>query len=277
MVIQKNTRSGKVVLAGAGPGDPELITLKAWRYISKADVLIIDRLVDDSLLNDAKPEAKIIFVGKEGGNPLSTSQDTINELLVEYAEQNKLVLRLKGGDVSFFSNIMGEIETLVSNGIPYEIIPGVTAASGAAAYTGIPLTARGLSSSVRFLSYTGKEVIDDNVMRELAATEDTLVFYMGSSQLPSLVHRLLSEGASHEKWVAAIEQATTPYQQVHAYPIHEFRGRMDGKKYTSPTLIIIGKVVQLYEKFNWWTSSESERTFFKPVTAQYQNSDPLEV
>src|SRR5882724_4247997 len=123
--------STQVILAGAGPGDPELITLKVFRYIKMADVLIVDRLVNHSLLKEAKLGAKFIFAGKEGGNPCSFTQETINQLLISEAKQGKLVLRLKGGDVSFFSNVFSELEVLVANNIPYEIIPGVTAASGA--------------------------------------------------------------------------------------------------------------------------------------------------
>src|SRR5258706_6241835 len=158
----KKLSAAKVVLAGAGPGDPDLITLKALRYIKAADVIIVDRLVDQSLLNHAKLGVKIFFVGKEGGNPCSFTQESINQLLVAEAQLGRLVLRLKGGDISFFSNVLSELETLVENNITYEIIPGVTAASGAAAYAGIPLTARGYSSSVRLLTYTHPELINED-------------------------------------------------------------------------------------------------------------------
>ena len=145
---------GKVIIAGAGPGDPELVTLKTLRYLQDADVVLTDRLVSDEILNCyVNPRAEIIYVGKQCRKGSSTPQATINELMVEYAANNKLVVRLKGGDVSVFSNVLDELETLVSNNIPYEIIPGVTAALGAAAYAGIPLTARGFSTSVRFVTY----------------------------------------------------------------------------------------------------------------------------
>ena len=135
---------GKVIIAGSGPGDPELVTLKTLRYLQEADVVLADRLVSDEILNCyVNPRAEIIYVGKQCRKGSSTPQATINELMVEHAGSNKLVVRLKGGDVSIFSNILDELETLVSNNIEYEIIPGVTAALGAAAYAGIPLTARG--------------------------------------------------------------------------------------------------------------------------------------
>jgi len=254
-----------VVLAGAGPGDPELITLKVLRYIRKADVLIVDRLVDHSLVNDAKLGAKFIFVGKEGGNPCSVTQETINQLLVSEARQGKLVLRLKGGDVSFFSNIFSELEALIANGIPYEIVPGVTAASGAAAYSGIPLTARGFSNSVRFLSYAHPGLIDETLIQELASTEDTLVFYMAARNLPSLVARLLNAEVSDEKWVAVIEQATTPNQSVLSYPINEFLLATEEVKFKSPSVIIIGKVAKLYKRFQWKESYHGTEDFFEPL------------
>ena len=149
-VIQK----GKVILAGAGPGDPDLITVKAANFLQQADVVLTDRLVSKVILSRyTKPSAEIIEVGKQCRRGISTPQQTINELLVRYASQGKLVVRLKGGDISFFSNVLDELEALVANEIAYEIVPGVTAASGAAAYAGMPLTARDHATAVRFLTY----------------------------------------------------------------------------------------------------------------------------
>ncbi len=256
----------KVVLAGAGPGDPELITMKAMRYVRTADVLIVDRLVDPSLLVHAKAGARTFFVGKEGGNPHSTSQAAINQLIVSEARQGQLVLRLKGGDVSFFSNILGELEALVANGIEYEIVPGVTAASGAAACAGIPLTARGLSTSVRFLSYTRVDIIADEAIAELANSDDTLVFYMAAQSLSILIERLTDQNIDPEKWIAVVEQATTPYQKVFAHPFYEFAKATGGRKFKSPSLVIVGKVVKLHADFRWVQESEEDRDFFKPVT-----------
>ena len=143
-----------------------------------ADVVIADRLVSEELLTrHIKPGAKVFHVGKQGGKNESTSQEVINGLLVEHSKNNQLVIRLKGGDVSFFSNVLDELQTLTKHQIPYEIIPGVTAASGAAAYAGIPLTARGYASSVRFLSYNQTVLWEETYWNELATTEDTLVFY----------------------------------------------------------------------------------------------------
>jgi uroporphyrin-III C-methyltransferase len=261
-----NKQKSKVVLAGAGPGDPDLITVKTLRYMRTADVLIVDRLVDPSLMVHAKEGSRIFFVGKEGGNPHSTTQEAINQLMVSEARQGQLVLRLKGGDVSFFSNILGELETLTEHSIEYEIVPGVTAASGAAACAGIPLTARGLSASVRFLSYTRIDTIEDQLMGELAKTEDTLVFYMAASSLSSLINRLTEYGIEEEKWIAVIEQATTPYQKVFAHSFYEFEKATQGRKFKSPSLVIIGKVAKLYKEFKWKEESNEDREFFNPVT-----------
>src|SRR5688572_242818 len=146
--MKQQHKKGKVIIAGAGPGDPDLITVKAARYLHEADVVLTDRLVSEHILNRyVKADAEIIHVGKQCKKGFSTPQETINELIVLYALQGKLVVRLKGGDVSVFSNILDELETLVANNILYEIIPGITAASGAAAYAGIPLTGRGIATS----------------------------------------------------------------------------------------------------------------------------------
>ena len=182
-----------MIIAGAGPGDPELLTLKAFRYLQVADVVITDRLVSEVILYDyTNKDALIIPVGKQCRKGASTPQSVINGLLVEHALQGKLVVRLKGGDVSFFSNVLDELQVLSSHHIAYEIIPGITAASGAAASAGIPLTARGHSTAVRFLTYYKKDIIEDKYWKALAETGDTLVFYMSSDTLDALVETLIN-------------------------------------------------------------------------------------
>src|SRR4029079_17466424 len=162
-----NNIKGKVILAGAGPGDPELITVKVAKYLQQADVVLTDRLVSDEILTKyVHPDAEVIHVGKQCRRGVSTPQETINDLLVHYALLGKLVVRLKGGDVSFFSNIKDELDTLVANNITYEIVPGVTAASGAAAYAGIPLTARDYATAVRFLTYYKSDIVPDKYWKE---------------------------------------------------------------------------------------------------------------
>jgi uroporphyrin-III C-methyltransferase len=264
MSEQKHT--GRVIFAGAGPGDPELLTLKALRYLQQAEVVIADRLVSDTILYEyTNRQALILPVGKQCGKGASTPQSVINELLVEYALQNKMVVRLKGGDVSVFSNILDELQALSVHGIPYEIVPGITAASGAAAYSGIPLTARDHSKAVRFLTFYKKDLLEDSYWKELAHTDDTLVFYMSSDTLDPLVSTLLEHGIGTDKHIAVIEQATTPHQHVYNCNIHVYAEKWGNSRYVSPSLIIIGRTAALHEQFQWVANSENKEPYFKPV------------
>lgn len=254
---------GKVILAGAGPGDPELISVKAARALQQADVVLTDRLVSQRILEEYVPiTATIIGVGKEGRKSVSTPQKTINRLLVDYASQGKTIVRLKGGDVSVFSNILDELQTLVENGIPYEIIPGISAALGAAAYAGIPLTARNYATAVRFLSYHNHDSISREYWNELAATDDTLVFYMSLATLDEVIDLLKSGGIKADKYIAVIEQATTKLQNVYVAPFSTAQQQFEGIQFTSPSLVIIGRVVALYEQFSWLRNSNSHQSYF---------------
>src|SRR6478736_3102527 len=186
--MKHNKQIQKVIFAGAGPGDPELVTLKTVRHLRNADVIITDRLVSDVILNTyANPGALILHAGKQRKREGSTPQHIINELLVEYALQGKRVLRLKGGDVSVFSNLLDELRALIRYGIPYEIVPGITAACGAAAYAAIPLTARNHAQAVRLLTLHQADLISGTYWEELAHTEDSLVFYMSGDNAGELV------------------------------------------------------------------------------------------
>ena len=266
--MSQQLKTGRVILAGAGSGDPELITLKAVRYLKKADVVLVDRLVSNEIISlFVNPGAEIIHVGKQCRRGISTTQETINNLMVQAALLGKLVVRLKGGDVSIFSNILDELETLVANNIPYEIIPGVTAALGAAAFAGIPLTARNHATSVRFLTYYKSEVITDDYWKELANTDDTLVFYMSSETLPKIVQRLTANNIHEDKLLAIVEQATTPFQRVRITNLYDFEKDFKDASFISPSLIIIGHVVSLHEKFKWLENSNSNEYYFKPITS----------
>lgn len=267
MILNNNKIKGKVILAGAGPGDPELITLKAARYLRLADIVLTDRLVSEDILETyVRKDAEIIHVGKQCRRGVSTPQQTINEMLVEYALQNKLVVRLKGGDVSIFSNIMDELETLVKNNISYEIVPGVTAALGAAATAGIPLTARNYATAVRFLTYYKSDVVTDEYWKELANTNDTLIFYMSSETLNKVVEKLTENNISEDKLLAVIEQATTPMQKVHTCSLYEYE-KIKNQSFISPSLVIIGKVVALHKEFAWLANSSSSEYYFKPIAS----------
>lgn len=260
-----NKPSGKVILAGAGCGDPELVTLKVVRYLQQADVVLTDRLVSKEILQQhVNKNAEVIYVGKQCRRGFSTPQKSINELLLQFALEGKLVVRLKGGDASIFSNILDELEVLTANNIPYEIIPGVSAAMGAAAYTGIPLTARGYSTAVRLLTFYKSDVITEAYWKELAQTDDTLVFYMSSETLEGVVSNLLRNDIAQDKLLAVIEQATTPMQQVHISALQDYREKLSAKTFASPTLVIIGRVVALQEKFSWMNHPAQPGEYFKP-------------
>jgi siroheme synthase len=161
--------------------------------------------------------------------------------------------------------VLDELETLTANQIDYEIIPGITAASGAAAYSGIPLTARSYSTSVRFLTYYKSDIVEDNYWKELALTNDTLVFYMSSDTLDELVRKLLDNNIGTDKHLAIIEQATTPLQNIYSCNVYEYAKKWAGCRYVSPTLIIIGKVAGLHRQFKWVANSHSKENYFKPV------------
>ncbi|WP_301924383.1 uroporphyrinogen-III C-methyltransferase [Ferruginibacter sp.] len=261
-----NQQIGKVILAGAGCGDPELITVKTARYLQQADVVLTDRLVSIEILDRyVRKDAVIIYVGKQCRRGYSTPQESINSYIAEYALQGKLVVRLKGGDVSIFSNILDELQTVVKYNIPYEIIPGVTAALGAAAYAGIPLTCRGLSTAVRLLTSYKSDIVTDEYWQELAQTNDTLVFYMSSETLDNVVANLVKYNIDPQKLLGVIEQATTPLQNVHITSLYNFEANFKGRSFVSPSIVLIGKVVALHQKYAWLNNNESSDHYFKPV------------
>lgn len=265
-------KKGKVILAGAGPGDPELITIKAVRWLQKADVVLIDRLVSSTIIEDyVSAHAEVIPVGKQCGRGASTPQAFISQLMTEHAQRGKLVVRLKGGDVSLFSNILDEITVLRQYDIDYEIIPGITAASGIAAFASIPLTARNYSTGVRLLTYYKEDIISEDQWKELAQTDDTLVFYMSAETSAEIVHKLTSYNIHPDKLLAVIEQGTTPNQQVTITSLYDFSTSLVNRKLASPSLLIIGKVVSLHNRFKWLNNGLSTEEYFEPVV-----SKPLE-
>jgi uroporphyrin-III C-methyltransferase/precorrin-2 dehydrogenase/sirohydrochlorin ferrochelatase/uroporphyrin-III C-methyltransferase len=264
--LNNNHHIGKVILAGAGCGDPELITVKAARYLQQADIVLTDRLVSEDILKQYPgPNAEIIYVGKQCRRGFSTPQESINDLMLQYAQQGKLVVRLKGGDASIFSNILDELQVLLENKIPYEIIPGITAATGAAAYSGIPLTARGYSTAVRLLTFYKSDIVSASYWKELAQTNDTLVFYMSSETLDEVIQQLLQNNIASDKLLAVVEQATTPLQQVHVCTLEAYNRQLKGQRFISPSLVIIGKVVALHQDFAWLPNSNRKEYYFKPV------------
>jgi uroporphyrin-III C-methyltransferase len=256
----------RVILAGAGPGDADLVTVKLTRCLAQADVVITDRLVNPEIIEQyARAGAKILLAGKQGYNHASVSQIEINELLLQYALEGNYVVRLKGGDTSFFSNMLDELNTLDNYGIPYEIIPGVTAASGAAAYAGFPLTARGHAKGVRLLTVDKESSFATHNWNELAYTTDTLVFYMCSGKLPQLLQRLTKEEGALNKSIAVIEQATTIYQKVHCGKIFDDHRAWLPDDVQMPALVVIGSVTALHQQYKWFTTTKEMGSVFPPL------------
>lgn len=254
---------GKVILAGAGPGDPELITLKALKYLQTADVILTDRLVSPELIaNYAKGNAAIVYVGKQCSKGIHTPQKKINELMVAYALEDNLVLRLKGGDANIFSNILDELQVLSQFNIPYEIIPGISAALGASAYSGIPLTARGYAQAVRFVTLCKSDKISAAQWTDWAQTDDTLVFYMSGQKLQTLASSLLAHGIENKKGIAVIQQATTSEQQTKVYAFENITVQDLPDFEFVPTLIIVGNVVHLHDSFAWYQEKHITDSYF---------------
>ncbi len=259
-------QSRKVIFIGAGPGDPELLTVKAVNVLRKADVVIVDRLVSEDIITEYVPfAAQIIAVGKQGGSGLSASQSEINDLIISKAQNYNNVVRLKGGDVSVFSNILDELSALNKAGISYQLIPGITALSGAAAYTGVPLTARNYATGVKILTYYKNTIIEDSEWKNMADMKDTLVFYMSCASLPDVVNQLLIHGADATIPFIVVEQATTPNQFVHYYTLQQFADTKKQPDFISPSLVIIGKVAALYQSFAWLPNNNERIPYFTPL------------
>ncbi|KAI4333176.1 hypothetical protein L6164_018014 [Bauhinia variegata] len=237
---------GNVFLVGTGPGEAELLTLKAVRVIKSADLLLYDRLVSNDVLDLVGPDAKLLYVGKTAGYH-SRTQEEIHELLLSFAEAGATVVRLKGGDPLVFGRGGEEMDFLQQQGIQVKVVPGITAASGIAAELGIPLTHRGVANSVRFLTgHSRKGGTDPLFVAENAADPDsTLVVYMGLSTLPSLAQKLMHHGLSPRTPAAAIERGTTPQQRTVFAELKDLAEEITSAQLVSPTLIIIGKVVAL--------------------------------
>ena len=247
--------SGEVYLIGGGPGDPDLLTFRALRLMQQADVIVHDRLISKDVLNLVRRDAERIYVGKERDNH-SVPQDQINQLLVDLAKQGKRVCRLKGGDPFVFGRGGEEIETLTANGVNFQVVPGITAALGTSSYAGIPLTHRDYSQSVVFVTGHLKDGTMNLNWKGLAQPNQTIVFYMGLKGLPIICENLMANGLPGDLPMALVQQATTPRQRVFTGTLESMPEIIADTDIKPPTLIIVGNVVKLHDKLNWFRSTE---------------------
>jgi uroporphyrin-III C-methyltransferase / precorrin-2 dehydrogenase / sirohydrochlorin ferrochelatase len=252
--------AGEVVLVGAGPGDPELLTLKALRVLQDADVILHDRLVSAAVLDLARRDAVRICVGKTAGGE-GTRQENINELMIEHARRGSRVVRLKGGDPFVFGRGGEELEALARAGVDFSIVPGITAAAGCAAYAGIPLTHREHAHSVSFVTGHADPNGKEPDWRSLAMAGATVVFYMGLARLDHIVAELLAHGAPADRPAALIAQGTTLDQRVLTATLGTLRSAASDAKLQSPALLVVGDVVSLHSTLAWFDSGAAADLF----------------
>ncbi len=246
---------GEVYLVGAGPGDPDLITFRALRLMQQADVVVYDRLVAQPILDMVRRDADLIYAGKERDKH-TLSQESINELLVRLAREGKRVLRLKGGDPFIFGRGGEEIETLAQEGIPFQVVPGITAAAGCAAYAGIPLTHRDHAQSCTFVTGHLKDGSVNLDWEQLAKPAQTVVFYMGMYSIPVISKELIAHGLPPDTPVALVQQGTTPQQRVYIETLASLSSLGARHEVKPPTIIIVGSVVSLHSKLEWFHSGQ---------------------
>lgn len=246
---------GEVNLVGAGPGDPDLLTFKALRLMQKCDVVVYDRLVSKPILELVRRDAEKIYAGKASSNH-SLSQENINQLLVRLAKEGKSVLRLKGGDPFVFGRGGEEISELIDENISFQVVPGITAASGCTTYAGIPLTHRDYSQACIFVTGHRKNHSDDLNWEMLSHANQTVVFYMGLDNVQRICDELKANGRDRSTPAALIEKGTTPTQRVIIGDLDSLPGLVESNKVHAPTLIVVGEVVELHNKLSWYKGGE---------------------
>lgn len=248
----RDLMTGKVYLVGAGPGDPDLITVKGLRLIEQADVILYDRLVNQELLQYAKDGAQLVYCGKLPKHH-TMKQETINHFLVKYALKGNTVVRLKGGDPFVFGRGGEEAEECVKHHVPFEIVPGITAGIGAPAYAGIPITHRGVSKSFAFITgHVAGDVEAEHQWSHLAKAVDTICVYMGVAHLPNIIEKLIQNGKSPETPIALVHWGTLKEQRTVIGTLQNIEKRVKDAQISNPSMIVIGKVVSLHHKLNWY-------------------------
>lgn len=248
---------GEVYLVGAGPGDPDLLTFRALRLMQQADVVVYDRLVSQGVLDLVRRDAEMIYAGKER-NKHTLPQESINALLVRLAKEGKKVLRLKGGDPFIFGRGGEEIETLTEENVSFQVVPGITAAAGCSSYAGIPLTHRDYVQSCMFVTGHLKDGSTDLNWNAIAQPNQTVVFYMGLQTVKELCKELIAHGLSSSTPAALIEKGTTQEQRVHIGDLTTLHEIVEKNNVKAPTLIIVGEVVLLHDKLNWFEPERIE-------------------
>ncbi|WP_104403113.1 uroporphyrinogen-III C-methyltransferase [Vibrio penaeicida] len=243
-----SAENGFVSLVGAGPGDPDLLTMKGYRVIQQAEVVVYDRLVSKEILALANENAEMIYVGKKLDYHC-VPQEQINQILVDKANEGKRVVRLKGGDSFIFGRGGEELETLAENNVSFEVVPGITAAAGATSYAGIPLTHRDYTQSVQFITGHIQKNGQEIQWESLTQSNNTLVFYMGLKQSGNIANNLITHGLSEDTSCAIIQKGTTRDQKVWVCSLKELPSV--AKQAESPSLIVVGEVTQLHHKLKW--------------------------
>jgi len=259
LASEDNILRGEVYLVGAGPGDPDLLTFRALRLMQKADVVVYDNLVSKPIVDMTRRDAERIYVGKKRDDH-TLRQEEINELLVRLAKQGQRVLRLKGGDPFIFGRGGEEIETLAAQGIPFQVVPGITAASGVSAYAGIPLTHRDHAQSCIFVTGHLKDGSMNLDWEALARPKQTIVVYMGLHGLATLCAELVAHGLPSDTPIAIVQQGTTKNQRVVTGTLATLPGKAEVEQLHAPTLIIVGGVVTLRRKLSWFNPENPEET-----------------
>ncbi len=250
--MEQNTQYGKVILVGAGPGDPDLLTIKGRDQIAQADVILYDALISQEILKHSKPDCKKVFVGKRSGHH-SAKQEEINEMLLQYAKEYKHVVRLKGGDPFVFGRGGEEAMFLAAHGVQFEIVPGVTSGVAVPAYAGIPITHRGAATSVTFVTgHVSSASSPKRNWQALAKLNGTLVFFMGVHNLEEITTQLIKHGRAEDTPAAIIRNGSLPDQEILTATLSTLTQEAQNHNFAPPALIIIGEVVNFSAALSWF-------------------------